>query len=207
MEGKSNTGETRVLPEGILVVWILPLTLFSGQQMVNHEQNMKKSNNLHSSIEAVSVVFGFYQVVEVSSARVFSCIISFSPFSSVTVFTGKWISLKWVSLPRGDRKIKALCLTGITGEDKAKAKHMSLLFVDKLLKPETAFCLDCSWAYHPWLAQAEDWEQSWFQWETPGSVHTLNQVFCSHVAGVISCVLPYLRSWQSSYIPVVLVHV
>lgn len=57
--------------------------------MVNHEQNMKKSNNLHSSIEAVSVVFGFYQVVEVSSARVFSCIISFSPFSSVTVFTGK----------------------------------------------------------------------------------------------------------------------
>lgn len=109
MEGKSNTGEAHVLPGGILVVWILPL-MFSEQQMVNHQQNMKKSNNLHSSIEAVSVVFGFYQVVEINSARVFSYIISFSPFSSVQiVITGKWISLKWVSLPRGDGKIKVLC--------------------------------------------------------------------------------------------------
>lgn len=49
--------------------------------MVNHQQNVKKSNNLHSSIEAVSVVFGFYQVVEINSARVFSYLISFSRFS------------------------------------------------------------------------------------------------------------------------------
>lgn len=81
MEGKSNTEETHVIPGGISVVWILPLTLFSEQQMVNHQQNVKKSNNLHSSIEAVSVVFGFYQVVEINSARVFSYLISFSRFS------------------------------------------------------------------------------------------------------------------------------
>lgn len=58
--------------------------------MVNHQENMKTSNNLHSSIEAVSVVFRFYQVVEINSARVSSYIISFFPFSYVQiVLTGK----------------------------------------------------------------------------------------------------------------------
>lgn len=58
--------------------------------MVNHQQNMKKPNNLHSSVEAVSVVFGFYQVVEINCARMFSYVISFSPFSSAQiVITGK----------------------------------------------------------------------------------------------------------------------
>lgn len=45
----------------------------------------KKSNNLHSSVEAVSVIVGFYHVVEINNTKTYWYAFSFSPLSFVYI--------------------------------------------------------------------------------------------------------------------------